>query len=366
MPRNRAKAPSPAATRSALTGLRAHRRWRRGEAPGAGRRDGRAALTPSSSSARLSRRRRPARRRSSGSAATARRSRRTTTLTFVKQQLDEKLPEWEANGIVPTEAIADPDELRTRPSDVRDDALARPLLTPAAALPRRRRRDVSRACSHDVERSTTLDAEVAFALPGVALDTMLNYRLERALDIVTSRGHGQSSTDMISRCKWSYAEMAPLDRRTRLRLGDRADCEVHRGTDRADAPRSCGCSRADSAQGLQFDDVADSRAAAGHDHLPVRRQPDAHRRRERGLRRDGPAVLRQRDVRGAVRLLLRLAQAHGGPRVSRNCSGGSSPTRTTRPSPTPRSSTARRARRRWPRATTSSAWPGSSPSAAAS
>lgn len=27
---------------------------------------------------------------------------------FITQELEEKLPEWEANGIVPTEAITDP------------------------------------------------------------------------------------------------------------------------------------------------------------------------------------------------------------------------------------------------------------------
>ena len=95
-----------------------------------------------------------------------------------------------------------------------------------------------------------------------------------------------------------------------------------------------------------FDD-ADAQSHYKADRTPSVASPAspptarAPRRWQRGLRGDGPAV-HDSVIRGAVGLLLRVAEAHGRPCVSR-CSAASSPTR--RPGrANPASSTPRRAR----------------------
>ncbi len=164
---------------------------------------------------------------------------------FIRQQLDEKLPEWEANGIVPTEAIADPDELRTRPSHVRDDALARPLLATTAACATAWRRGLSAELADGIDDDASRQSGASCYL-AFALDKLLNYNSRMSVWHADREVVANTFDRHDFAIQWSYAEMAPLDRWAWVRLGDRADRQVHRGTRRVDAPRSGGCTRADA------------------------------------------------------------------------------------------------------------------------
>ena len=61
---------------------------------------------------------------------------RTTTPTFIQTAARREAAGMGGERIVPTEAIPGPDELRTRPSHVRDDHVARSVLATPAARPR--------------------------------------------------------------------------------------------------------------------------------------------------------------------------------------------------------------------------------------
>ncbi len=89
-----------------------------------------------------------------------------------------------------------------------------------------------------------------------------------------------------------------------LRLGESGDSQVHRRARGTDSSPDGRRQRPDLQQRFRRVPPAQARH-----HLQVRRQPGPHRRRRDRRRRHGPAVLRQRHVRRAVRLLLRLAQA---------------------------------------------------------
>ena len=128
-------------------------------------------------------------------------------LEFIKQELEQKLPQWEADGIIPTEAIADPTNYErghrmygmTRWRDVFS---TRQLLCHGTAaeliVELGRRHGTS-----EVSRS-------ALAYLSLAADKMLNYNSRMSVwmsirEVVanTFNKHG------FGIC-WSYAEMAPL------------------------------------------------------------------------------------------------------------------------------------------------------------
>lgn len=55
---------------------------------------------------------------------------------LIAERLAEKLPEWEALDLIPTEAIGEPSNYDRGASDVRDVPLARSILTKAGTLSR--------------------------------------------------------------------------------------------------------------------------------------------------------------------------------------------------------------------------------------
>ena len=85
------------------------------------------------------------------------------------QPLD-KLPEWEANGIVPTEPMQI-QQYESWTSDVRDDSLARCLFAASAAVPR-----ITAEVLAELALDTQSEVErAALAYLGIALDKLLNY-----------------------------------------------------------------------------------------------------------------------------------------------------------------------------------------------
>lgn len=126
---------------------------------------------------------------------------------FIKQQLEEKLSDWEADGIVPTEQITDPTNYE-RGHRMYGMTHWRDFFSPRQLL--------CHGVSVEVFRSTTEQgspddvSRAASAYLAIALDTMLNYSTRACRwDIVTQRvrsifdKHGFTTL-------WSYAEMAPL------------------------------------------------------------------------------------------------------------------------------------------------------------
>ena len=134
------------------------------------------------------------------------------------------------------------------------------------------------------------------------------------------------------------------------------DGEVHQGACRADPARGRLAS-----DGQLFQSAP---PVASNGHVQAGRPVGPHRNRVRGCRRHGPALLRQRHVRRAFGLLLRVAQAHCGARVPRAVPALAHGQGERSGRQSGAGTAARRARERSPRATTGSGWPRSSPSAA--
>ena len=230
----------------------------------------------------------------------------------IRARLDEKLPEWEAFDLVPSERFPK-DSNDDRPIQYgmplwRDLFSLRQLLCHGTSVEVfREMLDADRAAGRldDVRRA-------AYGYLALAIDKSINWNAR----IASWNVQLQSMRSVFDRhdfsFKWSYAEMAPLVAGLGYdwTIGQTAKCIQELVA--PDPPRRRRADRrpARRGRGAAGRGAGTRRAAAGHHHLPVGRQPRPPRRRQHRRRRDGPAVLRQRDVRRAVGLLLRLAQAH--------------------------------------------------------
>ena len=232
----------------------------------------------------------------------------------IQARLAEKLPEWEAFDIVPTERFPEVSN-DNRPIQY-GMPFWRDLFSPRQLLCHGTSVEVFREML-DADRSAGKLTEVrqaAYGYLALSLDKLLNYNSrmsacgcqpERSLPYTFNRHD-------FAFC-WSHAEMAPLDRGPGFRLGDRTDGQVHRRTRRAGAPgdgRQCRHPVRRRRRGNAF-------TATRHDHLQAGRQPRPYRGRQHRRGGHGSALLRQRHVRRAVGLLLRLAQAYRRARFSR-------------------------------------------------
>jgi hypothetical protein len=127
---------------------------------------------------------------------------------FIRQQLAEKLPEWEANGIVPTEAIADPTNYE-RGHRMYGMTHWRDLFSPRQLLTHGVSAAVLRELA-DVPVSDGVGARPAVAYLASALDKMRDYnsRMTRWHSIREVVVNTFDSHNFAMR--WSYVEMAPL------------------------------------------------------------------------------------------------------------------------------------------------------------
>ena len=130
----------------------------------------------------------------------------------IRARLAEKLPEWEAFDIVPSEKIPGREQ-DYRANTVRHDTLARPVFAAATPLPRHRRRGVSRdAGNRPKGRKTHPRAEGGVWIPGAVAGQAAQLQLPHvSLDVRPDRSwfkHVRPSRLLHS--SWSHAEMAPL------------------------------------------------------------------------------------------------------------------------------------------------------------
>lgn len=128
--------------------------------------------------------------------------------TFIQQQLAEKLPEWEANGIVPTEPISDPTNYERGHrmygmTHWRHFFSDRQLLCHGHGVDVLQQMVNGGDLDHPVRRA-------ALGYLSIAFDTMLNYGTRACRwDIVTERVRSIFDKHGFTML-WSYAEMAPL------------------------------------------------------------------------------------------------------------------------------------------------------------
>jgi adenine-specific DNA methylase len=128
----------------------------------------------------------------------------------IKARLAEKLPEWEANDIVPNERF---------PEDTNDDRpiqygmpLWRDIFSPRQLLCHGTSVEVFRELLEEEQRQGELNEATiaAFIYLTLALDTTLNYGNRSCRwDVVTQRVRSIFDRHDFAFC-WSYAEMAPL------------------------------------------------------------------------------------------------------------------------------------------------------------
>ncbi len=129
----------------------------------------------------------------------------------IQEKLAEKLPEWEAFDIVPSERI--PDGNKTKEPQRYGMDVWQDLFSPRQLLCHGTSVEVFREML-DADRSAGMLNEVrkaAYGYLALTLDTLLNYNSRAGIwDTTTGRGvrHAFSRHDFSF--KWSYAEMAPL------------------------------------------------------------------------------------------------------------------------------------------------------------
>jgi putative DNA methylase len=222
---------------------------------------------------------------------------------LVLARLSEKMPEWQARNIIPDEAY---------PEQTNDDRphqygmpLWRDMFSPRQLYGHCTSVEVFQDLVEELRQDNAgqlpdLDRAALVYVP-VALDKILNYNA----NMVRWHSNREVLAGVFDRhdfsFKWSYAEMAPTITGPRLRLGHRADWE---GAGRID--RTAGCQERQA--GGVIPAVGTFRLSRSDPGFGGRTYA---RRCLRRLRGDGPSVLRQRDVRRALRLLLRVAEAHG-------------------------------------------------------
>ena len=232
----------------------------------------------------------------------------------IQAMLAEKLHEWEAFDIVPSESIGDMSNY-DRGHKMYGMHKWTELFSPRQLLCHGTSVEVFREML-DADRASGKLNEVRKATYGylaLSLDKLRDYnsRMTRwhvgRQVMVNTFDHHNFSFQVVPR-----RDGAP-HRRSRLRLGHQANRQVYR---RARRPRS---SRSERHRRRPVRPRRSGRIhpAPDHHHLQAGRQPRPHRRRQHRRGDHGPAVLRQRHVRRAVGLLLRLAQAHRRPRLPR-------------------------------------------------
>ena len=227
--------------------------------------------------------------------------------------LAEELPEWEAFDIVPSERFPDVSN-DDRPIQY-GMPLWRHLFSPRQLLCHGASVEVFREML-EADRADGKLTEVrraAYGYLALSLDKLRDYNsrmtrwhVGRQVMVNTFDRHDFSF-------KWSYAEMAPLI--------------VGLGYDWAfEQTAKCigelvALVRTDAKNGADgLFAAADSHTLDRppcHHHLQAGRQPGPHRRRQHRRGGHGSSLLRQRDVRRAVRFLLRVAQAYRRPRIPR-------------------------------------------------
>ena len=230
----------------------------------------------------------------------------------IAARLAEKLPEWEAFDLVPSERF---------PEESNDDRPIqygmprwRDLFSPRQLLCHGTGVEVYRELLEADRAAGALTPlrQAAYGYLALSLDKtrdynsrMTRWHVGREVMVNTFDRHDFSF-------KWSYAEMAPLI----TGLGyDWAIRQTAKCIQELVALVRPGAGGGSGDLGNLFPEA--DPPPAGHHHLQAGRQPRSRSRRQRRRRGHGPALLRQRDVRRAVRLLLRLAEAHRRPRLSR-------------------------------------------------
>jgi adenine-specific DNA methylase len=128
---------------------------------------------------------------------------------YVNDLLTQKLPEWEASGVVPTEAIADPTNYE-RGHRMYGMSHWRHLFSPRQLLCHGISVEVFREIAAEPPRHESNDIRAALAYLAIAFDTMLNYGTRACRwDIVTERVRSIFDKHGFTML-WSYTEMAPL------------------------------------------------------------------------------------------------------------------------------------------------------------
>ena len=342
--------------------LRASDRWRGDQGAGAGREDGRATLRRGLQGEGGSTRRRPAGFARSGCAATGHPVPRTTTAP----RSGRGWPRSCRSGKPSTScrARASPTAtMTTEPIAVTAWCSGGTCSAPRQLLCHGTSVEVFREML-DADRETGNLNDVrqaAYGYLAFSIDKTINWNAR----IASWNVNLQSMRSVFDRhdfaFKWSYAEMVPLVvglgydwtvRETAKCIGELV-AFVRPGANERRRPTV----RRRRRGGIHVTPRSPSRASRARASTTFGTDPiDA-------VVKD-PAVLRQRDVCGALRLLLRVAEAHGPGTSSRSCSAAILRTRKMRRSRIRPSFRARRVRGRAPGRTSRSAWRPFSPSVA--
>ena len=236
--------------------------------------------------------------------------------TEIQARLAEKLPEWEAFDIVPSERI--PDGNKTSEPQRYGMRLWCDLFSPRQLLCHGTSVEVFREML-DGDRAAGKLTEVrqaAYGYLALSLDKLLNYNSRMSVWMPTREVVANTFNRHDFAFCWSHAEMAPLV------VGLGFDWAIEQTAKcigelialvRPEADRNAGTLFADARRGNDLTTTC-------NDHLQAGRQPRPYRGWQHRRGGHGSALLRQRHVRRAVGLLLRLAQAYGRARLSRACS----------------------------------------------
>ena len=140
----------------------------------------------------------------------------------IDTRLAEKLPEWEAFDIVPSETIPGWKQNDDRPSSTAcrsGETCSRRASFSATASASK----CSAKCSTPIEAAGRLDdlRKAAYGYLALSLDKLLNYNSRMSVWMPTREVVANTFNRHDFAFCWSYAEMAPLDRGSRLRLGHR-------------------------------------------------------------------------------------------------------------------------------------------------
>ena len=166
----------------------------------------------------------------------------------IRARLEEKLPEWEAFDMVPGESI--PDGNKTTEPQRYGMRHWRDLFSPRQLLCHGTGVEVFREML-EADRSAGELSEIrkaAYGYLAITLDTLLNYNNRAGRwDSTTGRGPVDLRPARL-RIRVVVCRNGSADHRSWIRLGDREDLQVHRGTRRADLSRNrCRCLRPDAA-----------------------------------------------------------------------------------------------------------------------
>src|SRR5690606_32010252 len=127
----------------------------------------------------------------------------------IARRLEEKMPEWEALDIVPTEAIPEGNQT---PEPLRDSMrFWRELFSPRQLLGHCIGVEVYRELLAEEEAKGLSDTtKAAFAYLALSLDKLLNYNSRMSVWTYTRQVVANTFNRHDFAFAWSYAEMAPL------------------------------------------------------------------------------------------------------------------------------------------------------------